>query len=101
MFLLIVQLLFSGFLFPLKDLGEKISYVTVSKWSVDSLCTVANIGEIDPDIHPVKRELDDGLFQWKGDGHMILHDWWILLLMAAICIVISTIVLRSVAKDGR
>ncbi len=100
-FLLIVQLLFSGFLFPLKGIGEKISYITVSKWSVDGLCTISNIGDIDPAIHPVQRELDDELFRWGDHGESVIHDWWILVLMAAVCIVCSTIVLRSVAKDGR
>lgn len=98
-FLLIVQLLFSGILFELKGAGEMISYVTFSKWSVDCLCTIANIGDIDEDLHPVKADLDDELFRW--DGLAVIHDWEILLAMAAICIVISIIILRSISRDGR
>ncbi len=98
-FLLIVQLLFSGILFELKDFSEKISYVTISKWSVDALCTIANIGDIAWDAHPVNSDKEAGLFQW--DPAQLTQDWLILLVMAAVCVIISTIVLRSVARDSR
>ncbi len=98
-FLLIVQLLFSGILFELKGISERIADLTVSKWSVDCLCTIANIGNIDSDLHPSQSEKDKGMFIW--DPHTLTQDWVVLLVMAAVCIVISTIVLRSVAKDGR
>lgn len=98
-FLLIVQLLFSGFLFELEGASEAISYVTVSKWSVDSLCVITNIGEIAEKYHPVKHELDENMFQW--DPAALLQDWGIMLLMAAISIVVSTMILRNISKDGR
>ena len=98
-FLLIVQLLFSGFLFELSGLSKVISYVTVSKWSVDSLCVITNLGEIKKEYHPVQSELDDELFRW--DPVTLLQDWGIMILMAVLCIVISTVILRSISKDGR
>ena len=36
-FVLIIQLLFSGILFNLEGMGKKISYCTVSRWSVEAL----------------------------------------------------------------
>ena len=98
-FLLIVQLLFSGILFELEKASKIISYATVSKWSVDSLCRIANIGEIKEEYHPVSADLDDELFRWDPAG--LLGDWGVMLLMAAISIAVSILVLRRVSKDGR
>ena len=42
-FLLIIQLLFSGILFPLKGASEIISYFTVSRWSVEALGNVVDL----------------------------------------------------------
>ena len=98
-FMLIVQLLFSGFLFELKGIGEAISQITVSKWSVNCLCTIANIGDIEKQYHPVRRDREDGLFQW--DPSAVIHSWEIMLIMAILCFVISALILRNISKDGR
>lgn len=98
-FLLIVQLLFSGFLFSLEGVGKLISNITISKWSVDALCTITNIGEINEAFHPVQADLDNESFRWDS-GNLIM-DIVIMLMMGILCIVISTLLLRSVAKDGR
>ena len=98
MFLLIVQLLFSGFLFELKGASETIANITISKWSVESLCRIANIGNISGDfVDRIKDDVSD--FDWNASA--VLADWWIMGLMSLLCIVISIIVLRNVAKDGR
>ena len=97
-FLLIVQLLFSGFLFELKGASETIANITISKWSVESLCRIANIGNISGDfVDRIKDDASD--FDWNASA--VLADWWIMGLMSLLCIVISIIVLRNVAKDGR
>ena len=97
-FLLIVQLLFSGFLFELKGASETIANITISKWSVESLCRIANIGNISGDfVDRIKDDVSD--FDWNASA--VLADWWIMGLMSLLCIVISIIVLRNVAKDGR
>ena len=98
-FLLIVQLLFSGFLFELKGIGESISQITVSKWSVDCLCTITNIGNINSDYHPVESDKNDQLFMW--DSGTVISDWMIMLAMACISIIVSVVILRQVSKDGR
>ena len=97
-FLLIVQLLFSGFLFELDGASKLISYVTVSKWSVESLCRIANLGNISEEFQSLIKDKPTD-FDWNAPA--VLADWWVMGLMALVCIVISTIVLRSVAKDGR
>jgi len=97
-FLLIVQLLFSGFLFELRGASETIANITISKWSVESLCRIANLGNIGEDfVDKIKDAPED--FDWNASA--VLADWWIMGLMSLMCIVISIIVLRNVAKDGR
>ena len=46
-FVLIIQLLFSGILFTLEGAGEVISYVTVSRWSVEGLGSIAKLNRLD------------------------------------------------------
>ena len=41
-FVLIVQLVFANFVIPLNNIGQKISNITVSKWGIQSVCSVSN-----------------------------------------------------------
>jgi len=41
-FVLIVQLVFANFVIPLNALGQKLSYATISKWGIQSICATAN-----------------------------------------------------------
>ena len=41
-FVLIVQLVFANFVIPLNDLGQKLSYGTISKWGIQTVCSVSN-----------------------------------------------------------
>lgn len=45
-FILIIQLLFSGILFKLEGFGEWISYVTVSRWTVEALGSTVNLNDL-------------------------------------------------------
>ncbi|MDO4868830.1 MAG: ATP-binding cassette domain-containing protein [Bacillota bacterium] len=100
-FILIVQLLFSGILFKLKGIATGISYFTISRWSVDSMGRIANLRELDLNENglPVPDDTDENMFDW--DPGWLLGEWGILIGMAVITIVLSVIILRSVAKDGR
>ena len=100
-FILIVQLLFSGILFKLKGVATGISYFTISRWSVDSLGRLVNLRSLDytENVEDVPDDVDEGMFDW--DPNWILNEWGILLGMAVITIVLSVVILRNVAKDGR
>ena len=100
-FILIVQLLFSGILFKLKGVGTIISYFTISRWSVDSLGRLVNLRELDytENTEDVPDDVDEGMFDW--DPNWILGEWGILIGMALITIILSVVILRNVAKDGR
>ena len=41
-FVLIVQLVFANFVIPLNALGQKLSNGTITKWGIQSVCTVSN-----------------------------------------------------------
>jgi len=45
-FMMIFQLLFSGGFFQLEGFAKKVTVITVSKWGLDSLCTVGRYNEL-------------------------------------------------------
>ena len=45
-FLLIIQLIFSGVAFTLDGVLDQISYLTISRWGIRTICTVANFNEL-------------------------------------------------------
>ncbi len=45
-FLLIVQLIFSGVAFPLKGVLDSISQLTISRWGIRAICTMANYNSL-------------------------------------------------------
>ena len=100
-FVLIVQLLFSGILFKLQGLGSKIAYFTVSKWSVESLGSIAVLNDLP---HKIQKEMPVGIDSndifYSSAGHLI-QAWMILAGMMVVCGVICAIFLRSLSKDSR
>lgn len=62
-FVLIVQLLFSGILFTLKGAGEIISYFTISRWSVESLGSIAKLNKLD-----LKLQADYPMLEHKAEA---------------------------------
>lgn len=93
-FILIVQLLFSGILFELSGGGNYLSDVTVSKWSVGALGSIANLNNLEGNIND-----PDSMFENTAD--QMFFDWKIMLLMGAVSIVICIVILKRVARDGR
>lgn len=110
-FVLIVQLLFSGILFPLDGgVGEYISYCTMSRWSVEALGSITTLNDLEPRMQEELREqLQMPEFELERDAEdffestkeHVMKDWLILMGMTALFVVVSTISLRSVAKDRR
>lgn len=99
-FLLIVQLLFSGILFKLEGATKVISYLTVSRWSVEGLGSTANLNSLplEHEIPGVVREAEE-LYEFTA-AHLG-NTWMILLGFAAVSFVLCIILLKRVAKDGR
>lgn len=101
-FVLIVQLLFSGILFELKGAAEYISYVTVSRWSVEAMGSTARLNDLQlrmqEEFPTLVHEAED-LFE-ISERH-IVTDWIILIFMAVAFSMISLFMIRKVSKDER
>lgn len=101
-FVLIVQLLFLGILFELKGAAEYISYVTVSRWSVEAMGSTARLNDLQlrmqEEFPTLVHEAED-LFE-ISERH-IVTDWIILIFMAVAFSMISLFMIRKVSKDER
>ena len=98
-FLLIVQLLFSGFLFKLEGVSEWISNVTISKWSVNSLCRISNLSVVNDNFNNILTQEEVDEFCWSSSS--VLLDWAVLICMLVLCAVVSILILLNIEKDGR
>ncbi|MDO4337671.1 MAG: ATP-binding cassette domain-containing protein [Eubacteriales bacterium] len=101
-FILIVQLLFSGILFTLEGLGEWISYLTISRWSVEALGSIVNLNamqlRMQKEIPSLEHAAED-FFKFSA-GHL-WKAWGILFIMMVVFSAVSTLLLRNVARDSR
>ncbi len=101
-FVLIIQLLFSGILFELKGAGNKIAYATISKWSVESLGSIADLNSLtmkmQEEIPGIEHEFQD---IFEAVSKHLLTNWAILGGIVVLCGIITTVLLRNVARDGR
>ena len=101
-FVLIVQLLFSGILFELKGIAEYISYMTVSRWSVEALGSITHLNSLElrmqADFPGLAHETED-LF--TDTARHLIQDWAILLVMAAVLSAASLLIIKTVSKDER
>lgn len=101
-FVLIIQLLFSGILFELKGASEYISYITISKWSVESVGSIAHLNELDLRLQgefPKMIHEAEEMFE-ASVGHL-LQDWGVLIFMVMLYSIISLFVIRNASKDER
>lgn len=101
-FVLIVQLLFSGILFTLEGVGEKISYGTVSRWSVEAMGSIANLNDLELKLqkdYPMLEHEAEAFFE-ATKSHLI-ETWGILLAMVVLFTIVSIVALRRIAKDTR
>lgn len=101
-FVLIVQLLFSGILFELKGAGDIISYVTISKWSMEGLGSISGLNDMTLKIQeqiPTAAHEFQKAFE-ATSGHLFLV-WGVLAGIMLLCAVFCTFMLRSLARDSR
>lgn len=97
-FVLIIQLLFSGVLFDLEGAAHKISYMTVSRWAMECLGNITDLNKLDSAIKNVPHQVHD--FYDRGVRHLA-QTWGILILISAVCGLVSMMVLHNLKKDQR
>lgn len=95
-FVLIIQLVMSGAVFELEGVTKYISYLTITKWGLDSLITISNTNA---KVH---------LEYLRASGEMcepepstLLLQWGLLIMFIAVYIILSIVFLHSVDKDER
>lgn len=93
-FVLIIELIMCGYIFELHGFSEKLSYLTVSKWTLNALCTTANVNEMEDYI---PKFVPDYMFTTEH----LLHMWLILIAFTILYGVIATISLEFVDRDKR
>ena len=95
-FVLIIQLVMSGTIFELSGITELISYITVSRWGLNGICSIACTNSI-VDLQAAWANAD-GVDNKAGN---LLMAWLVMLLFMIIYIAISIIALKQVDKDQR
>ena len=101
-FVLIIQLLFSGILFTLEGAGKIISYVTISRWSVEALGSIAKLNRLDLKLqadYPMLEHEAEAFF--KATKLHVIQCWGILVFMTVLFLVLGVLFLRRIGKDTR
>ena len=101
-FVLIVQLLFSGILFKLEGAAKYIAYLTVSKWSVESMGSILDLNSMtlrmQKEIPTLEHKAQD-IYEHAG-GHVLSH-LGVLMGMTLILVALTTVLLTQVKNDQR
>ena len=102
-YILILQLVFSGVLFPLEGIFDKISYGMLSKWGMEALGAAS-----DANKWPLRLQLDFSAIPDREAESMFLRTaehltqtWLILFLFSIVFLILGSLVLRLVVKDSR
>lgn len=101
-FLLILQLLFSGVIFELEGIGKRIADITISKWSIGAYGTIANLNSLDLKMQeefPMIEHETEALYKFAESN--LMEKWAVLAVMLLVCLIVSGVILRRVAKDKR
>jgi len=103
-FFLIPQIIFSGFIFKLSGIADKLAHGIIAKWSLNAMSVSLKINELPLKIieenknntqvvtalNQIKRNLDP---VYNHDINLLYKDWGILILISFCCILISLICL--------
>lgn len=93
-FILIIQLVMSGMIFELEGITAQVAKLTISKWSLNAICTSANINEM-----ALLAELESSDYTYEVSH--LTEMWLILLIFIIVYWLISIISLQFVDKDKR
>lgn len=99
-YVLIGQLVFSGVLFKLKGAANIISYVMISRWSMEALGSSSRLNDlplrIQVTIPSVPHEFDE---IYESTAAHIWKVWLILLVFVVVFVIVGTVFLRTVKND--
>jgi len=103
-FFLIVQLILSGVLFSLSGVVENIAYITIGKWAMAALGSIARMNDIPLNITLQYPQLANQISRGSNDdytstaGHL-LWVWLVLLILTLVCVAVSIVRLKFIDKE--
>jgi hypothetical protein len=103
-YILIVQLLFSGVLFPMDGAASTVSALMLSRWGMEALGSSCDLNELplrmqeEIPLIPIPHEPDDA---FSHDVDHLLVVWLIMLAFIIVPIVIGNFGLHRVKHDSR
>jgi hypothetical protein len=101
-YILIVQLLFSGVLFPMEGAAESLSGLMLSRWGMEALGSISNLNDLplrlQAEFPMIPHEADDAFL--STTGHLLMV-WLVLLLFVLVPLFLGNFALHGVKKDSR
>ncbi len=100
--MLMPQILFSGLIFKLEGITEKISYLAICRWSMEGYGTTADLNSLELKLQQegfsmIKHDPED--FYKFTFGHLF-SDWMILIVFVVLFLGFSFIALRQISKEN-
>ena len=103
-FILIIQLVMSGAVFPLQGLSKKVSSLTVSRWGLDAIGSIAYINESVEDSIRVQEQMTQTTIEldhWDPTVSNIFFLWGLMVLFIAVYTLIGILFLEGIDRDKR
>lgn len=101
-YILIVQLIFSGILFVMEGLADKLSYVMISRWGMEALGSIARLNDLQLKIQmEVPSVPHDFESRFDATPEHLLQVWAILVIFSLIFVIAGNLLLHRVSKDTR
>ena len=103
-FILIIQLVMSGAVFPLEGLSKKVSSLTVSRWGLDAIGSIAYINESVEDSIRVQEQITQTTIEldhWDPTVSNIFFLWGLMVLFIAVYTLIGILFLEGIDRDKR
>lgn len=101
-YILIVQLLFSGVLFPMEGAASAVSALMLSRWGMEALGSISELNELplrlQAEFPMIPHEADDAFL--RSSEHL-WEVWLILLVFIIVPIIIGNLLLHRVKRDSR
>ena len=101
-YILIVQLIFSGILFELKGIADKVSYLMISKWGMEALGSISKLNDLPLKVRmtvPTVPHEAEKIFE--ATKNPLLTVWGILFIFSIVFVVAGNLLLHNVSKDTR
>lgn len=101
-YILIVQLLFSGVLFELKDAATSVSALMLSRWGMEALGNISDLNSIQSAIaEKVPGYATPFAEAYEHTPEHLKETWLILVVFCIVPLLVGNLLLHRVDKDGR